>query len=219
MKAFVITIMDMPASMSAARRCINSVKNFPVEMWEATTPKDDPESIMESLGISTRYFDERGGSYRTNCMSAFLSHMGTWQWCIDNNEEVIVFEHDAVAVMDIPLHMNYQGCISLGAPSYGNFITPKVLGVNPLTSKRYFPGAHAYRLKPQAAQQLIYAATELSLAGPTDVFLNLDWFPWLEEYYPHPVEARDNFTTIQRVDGCRQKHNWSVDKYAILPAK
>jgi len=42
----------------------------------------------------------------------------------------------------------------------------------------------------------------------TDIFLNLDWFPWLQEYYPWPVEARDNFTTIQNQTGCLAKHNY-----------
>jgi hypothetical protein len=43
--------------------------------------------------------------------------------------------------------------------------------------------------------------------GPTDVFLNLNSFAFLQEFYPWPVEARDSFTTIQSEIGCRAKHN------------
>ena len=46
-------------------------------------------------------------------------------------------------------------------------------------------------------------------AGPTDTFLHLDRFKFLQEYYPWPAEARDNFTTIQNVNGCLAKHNYN----------
>ena len=46
-------------------------------------------------------------------------------------------------------------------------------------------------------------------AGPTDTFLHLDRFNFLQEYYPWPVEARDNFTTIQNESGCIAKHNYN----------
>ena len=103
----------------------------------------------------------------------------------------------------------YTYVCNFGKPSYGNWITPKTLGVNPLTSKKYFPGAHAYGVKPEGAKQLVYEAT--SSGKPTDVYLHTDTFSWLQEYYPWPAEARDNFTTIQNVNGCLAKHNYNED--------
>ena len=218
MKAFVITIYDLPASVASAERCVKSVRNFPVNFWKATTPKDGIDKIFRDKGISPYYFEENGGSYKRNCMSAFHSHFSIWEWCVNNNEEVIIFEHDAVCVGDIPLVQSYKGCLSLGQPSYGKWNQPPKLGVQKLVTKNYFPGAHAYRLKPEAARTLIHTATEGKLAGPTDVFLNLEWFPFLEEYYPWPVVARDTYTTIQKEVGCGAKHNWGKD-YAILQVR
>jgi len=43
---------------------------------------------------------------------------------------------------------------------------------------------------------------------PTDIYLNVLNFPWLEEYYPWPVRVDDSFTTIQETAGCRAKHNF-----------
>lgn len=214
MKAYVITIEDMPASVAAADRCIKSVKDFPVEKWKATTPKDDIRRLFDQKQINPRYFNEQGNSYQLNCMSAFMSHFRIWEWCAIHEEEVTIFEHDAVAVGPIP-NVPYRGCITFGKPSYGSFIQPKVLGVNPLTHKRYFGGAHAYRVKPEAARVMIDYAVKNEMAGPTDIFLTLDFFPWLEEYYPWPVEARDSFTTIQRKGGCVAKHNWNEATYGI----
>ena len=80
------------------------------------------------------------------------------------------------------------------------------MGVNELFSKGYFPGAHAYIVKPRGAKEFIKQAKVF--ARPTDVYLNKSTFPWLQEYFPWPVEARDSFTTIQNVNGCYAKHNY-----------
>ena len=55
-------------------------------------------------------------------------------------------------------------------------------------------------------------------AGPTDVFLHLDNFSFLQEYYPWVVEAKDSFTTIQNEKGCRAKHMYHVNpkNYKII---
>jgi GR25 family glycosyltransferase involved in LPS biosynthesis len=216
MKSYVITIMDMPKSVESAERCIRSMPDYDIEMFPAITPESEPEKIAESLGINLDFFRYDGEKYsrRHRCISAFLSHYSLWKKCVEENEEYQIFEHDAVAVNNLPKFINYKGCISIGAPSYGKFNTPRVLGVNPLTSKRYFPGAHAYRIKPNAAKLLCEVAADN--AAPTDVFLNLSTFDWLEEYYPWPVVAKDSFSTIQNVNGCIAKHGYTEGKYELL---
>jgi GR25 family glycosyltransferase involved in LPS biosynthesis len=212
MKSFVITITDMKESVQCAKRCIASMPEFDVQIWEAYTPKDKPEQIMRASMWNTGEFYDKY-SHPDNCMAAFLSHHDIWGWCFQNNEEVQIFEHDAVATGNIPEYIPHNGCISLGRPSYGRFNTPSVLGPGPLVSKNYFPGAHAYRLKPAAAKKLLQQATVMP--RPTDLFLNKIDFPWLQEYYPWPVEAKDTFTTIQKVAGCEAKHNYN-SKYTVM---
>ena len=216
MKSFVITITENDKSVESALRCISSGLSYgvPIEMWAATTPTNVRELFRYALamGINPENFVEKW-SRQYNCVAAFMSHYACWQWAVCNNKEVQIFEHDAVVVDRIPDFIPYKMCINLGKPSYGKFNTPIWFGVNPLTSKRYFPGAHAYRVNPKGAAALIEAAK--IKAGPTDVFLNLDTFPDLEEYYPWPVEAHDTFTTIQRSEGCQAKHNFNSN-YQII---
>lgn len=207
MKNYVITILDNSKSSAAADRCIESgysTGGVIIEKWKATTPKDDIQKIIKDEKINTARMDEVY-SRTSNCIAAFLSHFSLWKLSVESNQEITIFEHDAVCVNNIPTILNYNGVISLGAPSYGKFNTPRSFGVVPLQSKPYFPGAHAYRVKPQAAQMLIDQAR--LEARPTDVFLNVNTFPFLQEYYPWPVEARDSFTTIQNPMGCVAKHN------------
>lgn len=215
MKSFVITIESMPESVKAAKRCIRSMPEYDVQMFPAITPDDDPIMIAGSEGLDLSFFDVDAQKYSRfeRCVSAFLSHYSLWKQCAEENVEYQIFEHDAVCVGNLPQFISYDGCISLGAPSYGKFNTPNVLGVSPLVSKVYFPGAHAYRLKPKAAKTLVQHAREN--AAPTDVYLCKSNFSWLQEYYPWPVEARDTFSTIQKKNGCRAKHNYG-ESYELL---
>lgn len=213
MKNYVITMSQLLESVKAAERCIESGAKFNViiKQWEATTPNELLPSLLFNAGIKEEGFKEKY-SRIDNCMAAFHSHWSLWNHCVDIQEEITIFEHDAVIIDLLPV-INFNGCINLGRPSYGKFNTPSMLSTNPLTSKRYFPGAHAYRVNPSGAQKLIDQA--IVHARPTDVFLNMDTFPWLQEYYPWPVEARDTFTTIQKTEGCLAKHNYHGD-YKIL---
>lgn len=206
MISYVITIMDNPRSVQAAQRCIKSMPEFNIQMFPAITPADNPLNILQKKGIPAKGFDEVY-SYKEKCVSAFLSHHTLWEKCVEDSIEYQIFEHDAVGIGNIPNFINYDRCISIGKPSYGRYKTPSQLGVNPLTSKRYFPGAHAYRVKPRGAKEFISKAKTEGM--PTDVYLHLDRFPWLQEYYPWGVEAKDSFTTIQKPAGCLAKHNWN----------
>lgn len=207
MKAFVIAIENHQGSQQVANRCIKSAepKGIKVEKWKATTPADMPIDQLMEAGVNVAGLHELY-SRIANCAAAFHSHFSLWNHCLDINEEVMILEHDAYFVADVPGMLYFDKCVSLGKPSYGKFKLPDALGVRPLFSKGYFPGAHAYIVKPAAAQAFIDQAKVF--ARPTDVFLNRESFPWLEEYYPWPVEARDSFTTIQNVNGCVAKHNY-----------
>lgn len=215
MKNYVITIMSNDRSCQAADRCILSGKKFGivVEKFAAVTPADNPDRIMQEKSIPTKGFDNNKFSRIDPMKAAFLSHHSLWEKAIELNEEITIFEHDAIVLDPIPQVIMYDGCINLGKPSYGRWNDPLTLGINPLTSKQYFPGAHAYRVNPRGAKRLVEQAKHFAM--PTDVFLNLDLFPWLEEYYPWPVEADDSFTTIQNIQGCRAKHNYK-DGYEII---
>lgn len=214
MKSYVITIMDNPESVRVADRCIESAAKYgiAVEKHPAITPQDDPLSMAAAKDIPVGGFKEVYSRYE-NCVSAFLSHFSLWEKCLQDNEQYMILEHDAVFVNQVDVFMSFDKAINIGQPSYGAARRPMKLGVNPLTSKDYFPGAHAYMVKPAGAKTFIHRSTVD--AGPTDVFLHRKRFPWLQEYYPWPVQARDTFTTIQKEAGCRAKHGYN-NEYKII---
>lgn len=216
MKAFVITITDNPKSVEMSNRCIESFKRHnpdrEIEVFDAITPEKEAFSLAEYYKIPLKLFQEKYSRY-DRCVAAFMSHYTLWRKCIVTNKPIIVFEHDAV-VTDVIRNIPFNGLVNLGAPSYGKFNTPN-LGLGKLTSKRYLPGAHAYAINPKGAEVICESA--IMNAGPTDVFLNNQLFPWIEEYYPWPAKADDSFSTIQNRVGCIAKHNFgNGDNYEII---
>ena len=214
MKAYVIRIKGHELSEQAATRCIKSAAKHGLEVtrWDAFTPKDKPLQNLREMGINPAPFDEVY-SRTLNCASAFLSHYSLWEECYKTNEKIVIFEHDAVVFSEIPTEVEFEYVMTFSQPSYGNYKNPLTLGVNPLTQKTYFGGAHGYIVKPQGAKYLIDQAK--NEVKPTDVYLNLYYFPFLQEHYPWSCIAMDNFTTIQTEEGCHAKHRFG-ETYEII---
>ena len=206
MKSYVITITTLPKSVEIANRCIESGKQFgiDVEIFPAITPKNNVYELAKVYGINIDAFDERF-SRKENAIACFLSHYSLWKQCVDTNENIFILEHDAVITNKIDMNMNFKGVLSLGKPSYGKFTKPNN-GISRLTSKDYLPGAHAYMINPMAANALINKSRIKAI--PTDVFIDRRSFPWVEEFYPWPVEVQDSFSTVQKLSGCIAKHNY-----------
>ena len=212
MRAFVIYV-PIEESIKAAGRCVESAQQFGirVETFLGYTPDDKPIQIAEDLKLPLNNFQEKYSRYE-RCVAAFLSHRRLWDFSAHNNEEVLIFEHDAVVVDNIP-DVPYRGVLSYGHPSYGKWVTPSTLGVNKLVSKEYLPGAHAYRVKPEAAKVMLETAK--THAGPTDLFIRNELFSFIDEYYPWPVVVRESFSTIQNETGCLAKHGYG-EGYRLL---
>lgn len=216
MRAFVITIEDIPESVQSANLCISSAKRRGVEVnkWKAVTPRNtNVMAAAKSLDIPLSHFTEKYSRY-PQVIAAFLSHYGLWKYSFENKESVLILEHDAWFVDGLPDERLMGNIVNLGKPSYGKYATPAWIGERPLFSKDYLPGAHAYKVTPKGAEILMYRAT--IDAGPTDLFIHKQRFQNLiTEYYPWPIEARDNFTTIQNPNGCSAKHNYD-ENYKII---
>ena len=171
MKMYVITIMENERSLQVADRCIASGLKFGhyIEKHKAYTPQNcNVYEELEKLKYSSKGFIEKY-SRPENCIAGFLSHHSLWHKCIELEEPIVIFEHDAVLINDVPNLVLFD-ILNLGKPSYGKFKTPSYIGYGSLVSKPYFPGAHAYRITPRGAADLINEA-QLT-AGPTDVYIH-----------------------------------------------
>lgn len=201
--------MDNYLSQQAADKCILSAKkhNVEVEKWAAITPRNpDFKTMVVENKLRTENFTS-GHSRSENALACFLSHMSIWKESAEKNETIMILEHDAVFVNTVPSISNFTKVVTLGEPSYGKYNTPTKLGLQSLVQREYFKGAHAYVVTPIGSKELLQMVSDYS--RPTDVYLNIQYFPWLEEYYPWPVRVDDHFSTIQNQQGCIAKHNYN----------
>lgn len=211
MKAYVGTLLNLPESVEMAERCKESGEKFgvDVEIFPAVW-KDVALGELKTEDLKMSSWDESYSNVGA-VVGNFITQYRIWQKILDSGEDGIILEHDAVFTDYIPELTNKGDIINLGKPSYGRFKTKTKAGVYPLFSKSgYFPGAHAYIITPNGAQQLIDKTKQIG-AAPCDMFLNNKNFPNIKEIYPWIVEARDEFTTIQKEKGCTAKHNYNKD--------
>jgi glycosyltransferase involved in cell wall biosynthesis len=221
LKAFVVTLLELPQSVEVATRCVESARRqgIDAEMFPATD-KASSRSELQRLGLSVQQHDQTF-SNTDAAMGLFATSFRIWQKIADELEYGLVMEHDAVVTAAIPDLRGKGDIINLGKPSYGDYNLKAAPGVYGLFSKNahpqygiYMPGAHAYFLTKAGARQLISRALE-SGAAPCDVFLNTATFPNIKEIYPWVAVAADSFSTIQKQRGCVAKHNFG-GQYRIL---
>jgi len=204
MIAKVITLQNVPESVKVAERCINSAKNYGVQVskFNAITP-ETYHHVIDENEINVDHFKEVYSRYE-NALSAFCSHFSLWKECLTSRSPYLILEHDAVFMDTLP-NFFFGDIVNLGEPSYGRYISPPYIGEGPLISKPYLPGAHCYYITPKGAKSLINGAKVM--AKPTDVYIRKEVFD-INEYNPWPVKAVDSFTTIQKEEGIHAKHSF-----------
>ena len=215
MKGYVVTLMNLPESVAVANRCKDTGEQFDVDVkiFPAVF-KDVALEELEKEGLKLSQWDESFSNVGA-VVGNFVTQYRIWKTIVESKEPGIVLEHDAVFTAPVP-DLNGKGdIINLGKPSYGNFRTKNKPGVYPLFSKSgYVPGAHGIFITVAGAIELINKAKQLG-AAPCDLFINNKNFPNIKEIWPWMIEAQDSFSTIQKLKGCKAKHNYN-DIYKIL---
>ena len=203
-ECYVITIDTNSESINVANRCINSGNKFglDIKIFNAFTPRHNPLKILQSKNVNTAAFIKPSeSSYGTAVAGCFLSHFTLWEKCIEINKPIIILEHDAIIINEIPFNIldgtGFDKVINLGKPAHGEFDIPEFTGTGLMVSSTTgFKGTHAYAIKPAGALKLINQAK--ICAAPADIYLNTKTFPFLEELYPWPVITKLEFSTIQK---------------------
>ena len=195
MKTFIITLLQNKHSVESAERARQSAVDVgyreTIETFEAITP-DLWEEILP--------YDNNFDNYARpeNVGACFASHYLLWQKCIELGEPILILEHDAIFVNNLP-DIDFDMCVNFGRPSY---IRPyEMTYKEPIEGLQspiqyHFLGHHAYAIKPQAAKILCNDVKYREL-WPNDVWMDLASYPWLQEYIPYPIVADTLFSTIQ----------------------
>jgi GR25 family glycosyltransferase involved in LPS biosynthesis len=199
MEAFVITISNNPKSNAAAERCIKSA-NIPIKKFEAIT-EIKAEKLMRDLFIKWNYpwkgeeYDMKAGVKKTAYQTAnplrrvgcFLSHYLLWKRCAEQDEPIIVLEHDAIFIkpFDETAFMKAEcDIISINDPrgatrkaqEYHDILQSKaqtiqrVPTIDDLMIPQGLPGNSAYIIKPSGAKKMLELVKEYG-AWPNDALM------------------------------------------------
>ena len=241
MKAFIITMSDKADSLRLSKICKESILTtntvLEVKHFEAIQPPqlykhnveifDDefvawkfPEKDTENhLDFATGLFLK---AYPTadvkRVMACALSHMKLWKWSVDNNETIVVLEHDAFFTETFnPDHLTSDpswGVVGLNDPR-GNTrkgqlfhsIVSEDNGIRPVpdidtTQEPPLPmgiaGNSAYMIRPFAARKLLEKCTELGL-WPNDAIMCKQLFPFLRVVHPYYTNTQPNVSTTTQL--------------------
>lgn len=213
-KKRVIVVEPIQETIELGNRLIESGNNHScpnIELFYGINPiQYSPKGLFIKERFDDRSFTLNQYSVPERAMSCFLSHYRLWKECAEtDNCIMMIFEHDAIFTrnFDESILTKFKAILNIGAPSFGNFKTSNYQGIQPLFSKQYMPGAHAYIINTYGAKELISRIH--GKPEPTDVYISNKRFPGLiEEYNPHFCIVDDSFTTVQLDNGCLAKHSY-----------
>ena len=216
MKAFVITIYGHEFSERKAERCIQSAKDVGKINVEKFYAVDKPRAkgVMEGCGLTWTWANDNKSPtvcpisglkqtpyYNANLnakIGCSMSHYLLYKRCISLDEPILILEHDAVFIRELP-EFDFKGICQINDPKgggkNGKWLSQQLTkrggsGVSPKTRNQVGPGVpdglagnSAYIIKPHAAQELVDKYHELGV-WPNDAIMCIQLFPYLEEYYP-----------------------------------
>ena len=220
MKAFVITLINKKNSIHSATMLRKSTSMF-VECFPASCPRSvDPEIERKWTypwnGDVTQGPEElKLVGYRTENKKAVIactmSHMALWQRCVELDEPILILEHDAIFIKELPndllerAHPNF-GAISINDPRgatrkslefYNKCISgPEIVNRTPYVDDENvpqgLPGHSAYIIKPWAAKYMLKLIDRYGM-WPNDAIMCNQLFPWLGS-------TKEFYTTVQNTE-------------------
>lgn len=224
MRAYIITLLDERESRDASNRVVKSIddtgSNLEPLIFRATTPESLEEDMWMKLnwtyptkpsedgmdmntGLYLEHYKTANLQNRISCM---VSHMRLWKKAIDDDEPIMVLEHDALFTRKFvfsDLTDGFKGGIvglndPRGATRKASLFHSKVssrMGLQPVPDlEDNYPhglaGNSAYIITPKGAKKVLKKVKEVGM-WPNDAIMNRQFFPWMQVVYPY-------YTTIQR---------------------
>jgi GR25 family glycosyltransferase involved in LPS biosynthesis len=240
MKAYIITMSDRGHSLSMAKKLKESILEtnsaLEVKHFEAVQPpqlykhnvdifgdfvpwKYPDEDAQNKLDFSTGLFLKAYKALdQKRVIACALSHMKLWKRSVDDNETIVVLEHDAVFTRkfdpDDLLWDKTWGAIGLNDPRgntrkgqlFHNIASAKeeiqVVPNIDTTEEPPLPmgiaGNSAYIIRPYAARELLKKVETLGM-WPNDAIMCKQLFPWLRVVYPYYTNTQENTSTTTQL--------------------
>jgi hypothetical protein len=181
-KAHIIRVKGYAPSEERALRCVESCKNvgMPWEYWDAydgiegeIKPPSHHNSVMDMIKVTDHYLT-RGE------LACALSHISLWAKCVQEDQPLVVLEHDSVMVQPYLHHAVFNSICYLGSNEQVNqgwqvLPTPPHASEGP--NYHFLCRAHAYAIDPAVAKNMLAHVIKYGINAPLDILLRADIFP------------------------------------------
>jgi glycosyl transferase, family 25 len=186
MKAFIIHLSRIPASLNTASKVKESLDEFGIEneLFEGSYG-NEVKKLFEDTGRTCHSHSFKGANFRYSeeeklglsapgIMGCFYSHFRLWQKCVELNEPIMVFEDDVLFTRTYhPVEFDDVLITVFGnrnkSAKYYHYLTdpagePRAEGY----WQASMPGTVGYAIKPHAAKKLVDYYNEHNTFLPSD---------------------------------------------------
>jgi hypothetical protein len=199
-KAYIIRVKGHERSEVLAKNCADSCEkvNMPYEYWDAyngldgeiKTP-DHHSQIMNMIKVTDHYMT-RGE------VACALSHISLWAKCVEQDQPLVVLEHDSVMVQPYVQHAVFNSICYLGSNEQVNqgwMVLPTPPHASEGPNYHFICRAHAYAIDPAVAKNMLAHVIKYGITAPLDILIRADVFP-IHQMGIFAYDAKDGGTTI-----------------------
>ena len=178
-KAYIIAVKKFPLSIEAANRALKSCydNDIDAEIFYGIDGLNGHSFIEERNIVPNLIVNKPWSAGRLGC---FASHYLLWEKCISLNEPIIILEHDISILRPWPVDLDWQDVLQMDAfksaevqiePAGVSEYTFKLPRLSERLGYNWYSmdGAHAYAIKPHAAQKLIEATHKDGMLAADDM--------------------------------------------------
>ena len=199
-KAYIIRVKGNDNSEKQALNCATTCNKvgMPFQYWDAYNglsgdiiPPDHHNSIMKMIKVTDHYLT-RGE------VACALSHISLWAKCVEQDQPIVILEHDTVMTAAYTKHAVFNSIAYLGSneqahQGWGVYATPPHASEGP--NYHFMCRAHAYAIDPAVAKNMLSHVLKFGIVAPLDIILRADIFPMHQMgMYAHDLTNLD--TTI-----------------------
>jgi GR25 family glycosyltransferase involved in LPS biosynthesis len=190
--SYIITMQGESVSETLSQECAKSAEQFGINtvIFPATHGKDINVQ-WHKHNLKDFKFNQRIKKINPGMVGCLISHLSLWKKCIEIQKPILIFEHDALMIREIPHSIldkfkdvcnldwlsrrttNYDEEVKIDrGPGVKLYMEkrPPYSGLE-LYNKSHIKGAHSYIVKPQGAQKLVDFVWSAGALAP-DVIIN-----------------------------------------------
>jgi hypothetical protein len=165
---------------------------------DTITPPDNMHPFMKMVKV-TDHFLTRGEA------ACALSHINLWAKCVEDDQPLVVLEHDAVMVQHYPEHSMYNSIDYLGSTEQVNRkwkVHPTPPHGTDGENYHFICRAHAYSIDPAVAKNMLAYVLKYGINTSLDRMLRADIFP-IHQMGVYAYDMPSSTTILNRSPGDR----------------